>query len=43
MIILSDIEGMVGGKLETLEKKLGGKEATLALARTGGVPSEFVR
>lgn len=38
---MSDIEGMVGGKLEVLEKNLGGKEATLKLAETG-VPKEFV-
>lgn len=43
VIILSDIEDMVGGKLETLEKNLGGREAVLQMAAEGGVPEEYVR
>lgn len=31
VIILSDIEDMVGGELEVLRKNLGGKEATKKL------------
>jgi len=43
VVILSDIEDMVGGKLETLEKNLGGKEEVLKIAGEGGVPMEYVR
>ena len=43
VIILSDIEDMVGGKLETYEANSGGKEATLKIAGQGGVPQEHVR
>ena len=43
VIILSDIEDMVGGNLETYEANSGGKEATLEIAGRGGVPQEHVR
>lgn len=40
VIILSDIEDMIGGELEVLEKSLGGKAETLRLAEEG-VPEEL--
>jgi len=42
VIILSDMEGMVGGELEVLKMELGGKEVTDALERDGGPPQEKV-
>lgn len=41
VVILSDLEGMVGGELEVLRLNLGGKEATLKLQETG-IPLEHV-
>lgn len=41
VIILSDIEDMVGGELEVFRKNLGGKEATKKLAAEG-LPQEYI-
>jgi len=41
VIILSDIEDMVGGELEVFRKNLGGKEATKKLAEEG-LPQEYI-
>lgn len=40
VIIISDIDDMIGGELQVLEKSLGGKEATLKLQEEG-VPLEL--
>jgi hypothetical protein len=42
VIVLSDIEGMVGGSLEVLKMDLGSREAVEALRREGGPPRDFV-
>jgi hypothetical protein len=42
VIVLSDVEGMVGGSLEVLKMDLGSREAVEALRREGGPPRDFV-
>ena len=41
MVILSNLDGMVGGELEVLRLNLGGKEATEKLKEVG-IPIEHV-
>jgi len=42
VIILSDMDGMVGGELEVLKMDLGTPEATEAIKREGGPPRDKV-
>jgi len=43
VVILSDMDGMVGGELEVLEQNLGSPEATESLRRQGGPPRDKVK
>jgi len=43
VVILSNMDGMVGGELEVLNQNLGTPEATESIRRQGGPPRDKVK